>query len=324
MNSPPEVQRTQCVASQLRERSVDALLVTHPVNLRYLTGFTGTNGLALVAAGGDGAPGEGQEAGRSAEGRAGHLFLTDFRYDTQSAAQVPALFERRIVPVDLLEAAAGELAPTEAGRHRPAAGIPFRPARMGRGRPVRHPACRRPPRLRRGHPHGQAAPAPARAPARALGARPQRRPGRGAARGQGAARDRAHPRCRGARRRGVARRPGSGARRTHRAGGRDRARATYAPPRRHRPELPLDRRRRPPLCPAPRRATRRADPARHARHDRLGRPPRWLLLGLHPHLRHRRAPLRRGACCLRARARRPASRPRRRARRDRTAKRSTP
>ncbi len=39
-----------------------------------------------------------------------HLFLTDFRYETQSAEQVPALFERRIVPVDLVEAAVAELA----------------------------------------------------------------------------------------------------------------------------------------------------------------------------------------------------------------------
>ncbi len=93
---PPEVQRTLCLAALLRERDVDLLLVTHPVNLRYLTGFTGTNGLALVAAGGS-----------------SDRFFTDFRYDNQSAAQVPALFERRIVPVDLLEAAAGELAPAD-------------------------------------------------------------------------------------------------------------------------------------------------------------------------------------------------------------------
>ncbi len=124
MSDPAEVQRTLRLAALLRERGVDLLLVTHPVNLRYLTGFTGTNGLALIAAGGDGAPGEGQEtnrlgegqdAGRLEEGRLG-LFLTDFRYDTQSAAQVPALFERRIVPVDLLEAATGELAEREVGR----------------------------------------------------------------------------------------------------------------------------------------------------------------------------------------------------------------
>ena len=58
-----------------------------PVNVRYLTGFTGTNGLALIDAG---------EA-------AAHRFLTDFRYATQSAAQVPDAFEREIVAGEVLE-----------------------------------------------------------------------------------------------------------------------------------------------------------------------------------------------------------------------------
>ncbi len=98
MSDPAEVQRTLSVAVLLRERDMDLLLVTHPVNLRYLTGFSGTNGLALIAAGGS-----------------SHRFFTDFRYETQSAAQMPVLFERRIVPVDLLEAAAEELAEQEGG-----------------------------------------------------------------------------------------------------------------------------------------------------------------------------------------------------------------
>ena len=38
------------LASQLHERELDVLLVGRPVNLRYLTGFTGSHGLALVAA----------------------------------------------------------------------------------------------------------------------------------------------------------------------------------------------------------------------------------------------------------------------------------
>jgi Xaa-Pro aminopeptidase len=92
-----EVVRTRRVASQLRERGVDLLLVNHPVNLRYLTGFTGSNGIALIAAREDGA----------------HRFLTDFRYEGQSAAEVPALFERQIVSTDLLEAAARLLQPEE-------------------------------------------------------------------------------------------------------------------------------------------------------------------------------------------------------------------
>ncbi len=92
-----EVVRTRRVASQLLERGVDLLLVNHPVNLRYLTGFTGSNGIALIAAREDGA----------------HRFLTDFRYESQSAAEVPALFERQIVSTDLLEAVARLLQPDE-------------------------------------------------------------------------------------------------------------------------------------------------------------------------------------------------------------------
>jgi Xaa-Pro aminopeptidase len=102
----PEVARTSRLAALVRERGADLLLITHPVNLRYLTGFSGSNGLALIAAGGEG--GEG--------GADPHLFLTDFRYETQSAEQVPALFERRIVPVDLVEAAVAELAGMRSGR----------------------------------------------------------------------------------------------------------------------------------------------------------------------------------------------------------------
>jgi Xaa-Pro aminopeptidase len=91
--APPEVERTLRLAAPLRAHKVDLLVVAAPANLRYLTGFTGSNGLALIAAT-DGAP---------------NLFLTDFRYETQSAEQVPALFERRIVSIELVEALAGEL-----------------------------------------------------------------------------------------------------------------------------------------------------------------------------------------------------------------------
>jgi Xaa-Pro aminopeptidase len=93
--------RLASLAGLLGERKVDLLLVADPVNLRYLTGFTGSNGLALIA-GADDAPGR---------------FFTDFRYETQSAAQVSELFQRRIVAIDLLDAAARELAQeTAAGR----------------------------------------------------------------------------------------------------------------------------------------------------------------------------------------------------------------
>jgi Xaa-Pro aminopeptidase len=42
------VSRADRVAARLAERELDGLLVTDLVNVRYLTGFTGTNGLAIV------------------------------------------------------------------------------------------------------------------------------------------------------------------------------------------------------------------------------------------------------------------------------------
>jgi Xaa-Pro aminopeptidase len=82
-----EGERAERLAKDLREREIDVLLVATPVNVRYLTGFTGTNGLALI------------DAGKAAA----HRFLTDFRYTTQSAAQVPDTFDREIVAGDMFE-----------------------------------------------------------------------------------------------------------------------------------------------------------------------------------------------------------------------------
>ncbi len=95
----PEAERTHALVALLREHEdqPDLLVLTDPVNLRYITGFTGTNGLALIAA---------AESGPK-------LFFTDFRYETQSATQVPALFEREIYKIDLVAALAGELSPRE-------------------------------------------------------------------------------------------------------------------------------------------------------------------------------------------------------------------
>jgi Xaa-Pro aminopeptidase len=100
VSAVPEVERTLALAALLGEHEVDLLLVTHPVNLRYLTGFTGTHGLALIAA----------TQGGSRQGGVGNLFFTDFRYETQSAAQVPAPFERQIAAIDLIEATVEQLA----------------------------------------------------------------------------------------------------------------------------------------------------------------------------------------------------------------------
>jgi Xaa-Pro aminopeptidase len=54
----------------LAERGLDRMLVTDLTNVRYLTGFTGTNGAAICG------PGI-------------RVFLTDFRYTERAAAEVP-------------------------------------------------------------------------------------------------------------------------------------------------------------------------------------------------------------------------------------------
>lgn len=53
----------------MRELELDQLLVTHMLHLRYLTGFAGTSGAALL-------------------GHDDAIFFTDFRYMSQAAAQV--------------------------------------------------------------------------------------------------------------------------------------------------------------------------------------------------------------------------------------------
>jgi Xaa-Pro aminopeptidase len=100
----PALEHLEGLAGELRERGVDLLLVESPVNLRYLTGFTGSHGLALIAA--EDAPG-----GRPG----GHRFLTDFRYDTQAREQLPEAFEREVLAGELLDAAARSL-PATSGR----------------------------------------------------------------------------------------------------------------------------------------------------------------------------------------------------------------
>jgi Xaa-Pro aminopeptidase len=81
--------RAERVADLLAARELDALLVTNLINVRYLTGFTGTNGLALIA--GD-----------------DRLFVTDFRYVEQAASQVQD-FERVRGKLDLLADVVGRM-----------------------------------------------------------------------------------------------------------------------------------------------------------------------------------------------------------------------
>jgi Xaa-Pro aminopeptidase len=72
MAYPP---RRAALRDRLRERELDALLVTDLLNVRYLTGFTGSNGALLV----------------HAESDERSVFCTDGRYRTQAQQEVPDL-----------------------------------------------------------------------------------------------------------------------------------------------------------------------------------------------------------------------------------------
>ena len=76
--------RADRVEARLAERDAGLLLVTDLVNLRYLTGFTGTNGMCLLG------PGV-------------RRFITDFRYVEQAGRQVTG-FDCEQGPQDFLEA----------------------------------------------------------------------------------------------------------------------------------------------------------------------------------------------------------------------------
>ena len=91
--------RADRLAAAVAERQVDVLLVGDPVNLRYLTGFTGTNGAALV-----GAPADDRR-----------VFLTDFRYVEQAGAQVEG-FEVARGERDLLDDVVRQVAEAGVGR----------------------------------------------------------------------------------------------------------------------------------------------------------------------------------------------------------------
>ncbi|MGH2916306.1 MAG: M24 family metallopeptidase [Solirubrobacteraceae bacterium] len=79
--------RADRLAARLPGLGADLILVSSLVNVRYLTGYTGSNGLALI-------------------GPDTRLFLTDFRYIEQAAAEVGEAFDRRIVSQELIDAVA--------------------------------------------------------------------------------------------------------------------------------------------------------------------------------------------------------------------------
>jgi Xaa-Pro aminopeptidase len=89
--------RVDALLAAIAERELDALLVSNLVNVRWLTGFTGSNAAAVVAP-------------------AQRRFVTDFRYLTQASEQVDDEWEREISS-DLLK--------------RVAEGLPDGPLRLG-------------------------------------------------------------------------------------------------------------------------------------------------------------------------------------------------
>jgi Xaa-Pro aminopeptidase len=86
------VSRADRLVELLDEHELDCVLVTNLVNVRYLTGFTGTNGACVVS-------------------REERLFLTDSRYAEQAREQVPD-FDRLDASRELL----GDLAKRLHGR----------------------------------------------------------------------------------------------------------------------------------------------------------------------------------------------------------------
>ena len=81
--------RTDRLVELLEARDLDSLLITDLVNVRYLTGFTGSSGACVVT-------------------RNERVFLTDFRYVEQARSQVPE-YERIEAGRDMLGDVAGRL-----------------------------------------------------------------------------------------------------------------------------------------------------------------------------------------------------------------------
>jgi Xaa-Pro aminopeptidase len=83
--------RRAALAALLEREGLGALVVTHPPNVRYLSGFTGSAGLLLVRPGGS-------------------VLVTDFRYATQAPQEAPGV-DVQIERVSLWERLARVLAP---------------------------------------------------------------------------------------------------------------------------------------------------------------------------------------------------------------------
>ena len=75
--------RLNTLREKLDGHEIDGILLTAPHSLRYITGFSGSNGCALVS-------------------RDAAVFITDFRYKTQAEEQVKG-FERRVAKSELFK-----------------------------------------------------------------------------------------------------------------------------------------------------------------------------------------------------------------------------
>ena len=77
--------RAERLVAELAGAEVDAILVTDLVNVRYLTGYTGTNGMVVL-------------------GPQTRVFVTDFRYVEQAAEEVDSSYQRVTAIQELISA----------------------------------------------------------------------------------------------------------------------------------------------------------------------------------------------------------------------------
>jgi Xaa-Pro aminopeptidase len=82
--------RAERLIERFAEAEIDLLLVTALVNVRYLTGYNGSNGLSLI-------------------GPQTRVFVTDFRYIEQARAEVDGSYEQHHDQLELFDALAGVL-----------------------------------------------------------------------------------------------------------------------------------------------------------------------------------------------------------------------
>jgi Xaa-Pro aminopeptidase len=92
------IERRASVRERLVRAGLDALLVLALPNIRYLSGFSGSSGLLIVGA------------------EPPDIFFTDFRYQSQVAAELDPVIELRIETEPLLKAAREVLSKQVAGR----------------------------------------------------------------------------------------------------------------------------------------------------------------------------------------------------------------